>query len=192
MQGENKMPEYISIVLNILVIVAIIICLIVFLRRGRCVNKIKVGVTGMELDIGGMDEQTQGILKTMWGRFDELKETSQTRFDDLKDTLNESKRQYKEISGKNRDDLLAIREEIAEISEKQKGMFVDHLKMMFYSLTLDDEERMAAGLKYIEAGLNHTMKKDCVEFCIAHPPIYRALTLAKPEWKVEEVEKAIA
>lgn len=175
------MHEYIKIILDAAVIVALIISLIVFLRRGRKVKTLKAGAAGVELSMEGMDEQTAQTFKTLWGRFDELKES-----------INESKVQYKEIALQNKKDLMEQTELINAIVKKVDGIFVDHLKMMFYSPTLDNEERMCAGLKYVHEGFNHTMKNDCVSFCIEYPVIYKSLTLAVPDWKIPQVEKAIA
>jgi len=176
-------PEIIRLILDIAIIVVIITAIILFSVKGKSSKKkIKVGVgpASVEMDFSGMDEQTKSIFDVMWSRVDELREI-----------LLESKKQYKEIAEQNRQDLSEIKSEVTAVIKKVDGMFIDHLKVMFYMPTLDDEEKLCAGLKYIHAGLNHTMKKDVIEFAIERPSIYRSLTLAKPEWKVEEIDKAI-
>ncbi len=174
--------DYIRIALDVVILTALVLVTVIFLSRCRGVKKLSAGLGSakVELDLSGMDEQTQAVFKTMWKRFDELKAT-----------LEESKRQYKEIALKNSSDLLNIQENISELSSKVNSISIDNLKMMFYSETLDAEEKLCAGLRYVSAGFNHTIKRDVIFFGLANAVIYRSLTLARPEWKVDEIEVGI-
>jgi len=180
---DKELYDIISMGLSFVLIITIVICLIIFLRRGRKVSKIKAGVTGVELDFSGMDEQTQAVFKTIWKRFDELKET-----------LLESKKQYKEIADGNKCELEKINCNFTAVNKKVGELCTDQQKIIFYTETMNDEERLYAGLKYINNGHNHQMKKDVIAFAKEKSEVYKGATATKgnSKLKIEEVDEYIS
>jgi len=187
---DKELYDLISMGLNFVLIIAIVICLIVFLKRGRPVKKIKAGVTGFEFSFEGMDEQTQTVLKTMWGKFD-----------GLQDTLLESKRQYKEIAESNKCELEKINcnvdvvhKKVDVVSKKVDDLTKDQQKLSFYTEALNDEERLYAGLKYVNNGHNHQMKKDVIAFAKGKSEVYKGVTATtgNSKLKIKEVDEHIA
>ncbi|MCL2210765.1 MAG: hypothetical protein FWB95_02465 [Treponema sp.] len=135
---------------------------------------------GLELDLGGIDEQTAAVIKTIWKRFDELHST-----------LLESKSQYKEIVKSNEEILVKLREENKVIIGKQNDMQIDLYKVIFSMEDMNDEERLVAGLKYIYEGYNHQLKKDVIDFASKNVPEYRMAMKLAPHLKIDAIEDKI-
>jgi len=77
-----------------------------------------------------------------------------------------------------------LKSETHETREMTKNIIVDQQKQLFYDLNQPEPERLAGGLKYIYYGGNHQVKAEVVAFSEQHKSMYKALTLAKPEWKI--------
>jgi len=131
-------------------------------------KKAEAGAVKLEFD--NSEEAVSATLKTIWNRFDSLK-------GDMKEL---------------KEGVLGMRATIDSTSKKQDDMYADQLKMMFYTRGLNDEERLAAGLRYASEGYNHQAKTDIIKFGIQHEDMYRGITAGGRHLAISEIDEAIA
>jgi len=154
----------------------------------RVLNKMlhakKAEAGSLKLEFDGSDEAVAATLKTVWGKFDGLKEGVE---------------EIKAIAGGLRGEMNGLREEMNGLqkavdgtSQKQEEMYADQLKLLFYNNGLSDEERLAAGMRYVKKGYNHQAKSDIIYFGLEHEGIYRGITVGGKSLAIPEIEDLIA
>ena len=141
----------------------------------------KIKAAGVELEFGNIDEQSAQTLKTMWSKFDNVVKAVEHNKD-----MTVSK--VVELCEK----VDVLHTVIGSMKQKMDGMFVDQLKLMFVSDRLNTEERMFAGLKYVNLGYNHEIKADVIEYARQNIEMYCGITKGVPNLKLAELEKETA
>jgi len=159
-------------VLVVLVIVAHLI-LAGLLRKplgkiGRHVRRLKTPFG--EVELKDMDESSAAIAL----RLDETRRALTERSDSNAEKIGANSQRISEMDGR-----------LADIEEIMRGMRMDQQKSMFFTDNVPLEERIFAGLSYIQLGGNHRTKEAVIRCCRENPALYRMAAKSSPRLAVD-------
>jgi len=153
-------------IFHTLTIIALIILLI------KKYKKVKIGKDGLEVDSGNesVNPEAPCPYTASKKRSVEAIEKNSKRIDELTDFLKE--RMTK---------LDTVLKDIEDLR-------LDQLKILFRLSSQPKEERLIAGLKYVNMGGNHDTKEDVIEMAKENPDMYSVICALAPHLKLKEIK----
>jgi len=174
---------------NAVLLVAIIVFLIVF--RKKNVKNIKVGPGGFEVE-----HQTDADRIKVIDPNAIINPNDNCPYDKAYTSTRNAIREVDDkvitLEERIEQDFQALTGKHEQSSANEKKIQISLLKIILNMPTAPPEERVKAGLECIFLGENSITKKDTVGISKKYPSIYKAICVAKPEYRIPEVDEMLA
>jgi hypothetical protein len=81
-----------------------------------------------------------------------------------------------------------LNEDITLMDKRVMSVECENLKQSFYLGLLPKDERLIAGLKFVQSGGNGSVRKDVANFVKDNPDVYMDVIARYPQWALDKKE----